>query len=448
MSVPRSILLAPRRSIPQSLGEVTAWRMPLVLYGYQRATFEDGPVDDLPIALSPDGHVNGGAAVLFIPADSVSSDAGLHLAPDLHVDGDAFDCTLDYEITVECVGGQFVASARSLPALDTTAPTLVSATVTYSDPNALVLVFSEAVYLADVAGLSLAFSVGTARTVTAIESGNGTDTVTVTLSGNVAASDVFTMDVAASSIQDLNGNWLAALDDFACANNVGEPVFADTILFLRGDNLGADTSAITTWTDQSGEGNSVTQSDSAKRPTVLVDATINSQKAANFDGTDDALYNNTGLLDGGSAAPDYTAVTVLLVWKHDGTGDDIPFSFSDTTSNEYTHADLVRETGVLKFFCGNNSQGAGAAFSSTTWHYAWGIHRGASRDLYIDGALFGTNAVAVNPGAVKYCKLGAGVQTGAYPLDGKIAELRFIGRELASEELAAWEAYVGVRYGL
>lgn len=431
------------------------WSMPVVMDRTSRMTFGDAvdfaPVDELAIAISAAGpHVNGTARVLFILADSVTSNDGLRIAPDLHLDGDAFDCTKDYVILIEYQGDNFFATARSLAAREAVVPTLVSAVTPYANQNALELTFSEAAYIDEdlIAGITLAFSVGTARTVASVESGNGTTTVVLGLSGNVAASDVFTVSIAAETVQDMNGNWLAADPTNAVTNNVGEPVFADTLIFLRGDNLGADGSSITTWTDQSGEGNDFTQATSGERPTVLVDAGINNQKCVNFDGTDDSLYNVTGFLVDGAAAPDDTSYTMLLVWKHDGTSSDIPVSLSDNTSAEFAHIDLVRDAGTLGFYCGNNVNYAGAADSSTSWRYAWGIHRGASRDLYIDGALLGTSAVAVNPLAPKYGRLGRGIATGAYPLDGKIAELRIVRRELTTQELTDWENYVATRYGL
>lgn len=429
-------------------GAVAAWTMPLVLAGYKRMTYTGGATDDLPVPLAADGHVDGGVAVLFIPANSCNSDEALHLAPDLELDGDAFVASLDYKIVVERMGGRCWASGRSLPAADAVAPTLLSATVGYADQNALVLAFDEPVFLAGIAGLSLAFSVGTARTITAIEAGNGTASITLTLSGNVGPSDVFTLDVDAETIQDMNGNWLAAASDFACTNNVDEPVFADTWIFLRGDNLGADGSSIATWSDQSGEGNDFTQSTAGERPTVLVDASIGNQKCANFDGTDDSLINVVGINAGGVAVPDVSSFTVLIVWKHDGTTADIPFSFADVSGGEFTWSNFYRESGTLGFYVLDNAAPASVADSSTAWRYAVLIHRGASRDLDINGALAGTNATAKNPAALKIGRLGRGVYNGYGPLDGKIAEIRVIGRELTAQEIADWEAYVGVRYGL
>lgn len=430
------------------LGSSETWDMPLVLTGIRRYTYSGPQVSSLVIPLASSGHADGAAATLYIPANSLTSSSGLILAPDLNVDGDTFDATLGYVLVVERVGGRCISSARTIATPDTTAPTLLTATIAYGNADGLVLNFSEPVYIDSITGLSLAFSVGTARTITAIESGNGTATVTLTLSGNVGDSDVLTFSASANTIQDLNGNVASTITNAAVTNNSSEVSFADTWIMLRGDNLGADGSSISQWTDQSANANHFTQGTAGERPTVLVDATINSQKCVNFDGTDDSLINVT-LAVGGNTPTDITDYSVILVWKHDGTTSDIPFSFSDATGLEFKHADLVRDAGVLNFYGGvNSSNPAGAADSSTSWRYAIATHATALRELYINGALFASNAVSVNPNGVRYGRLGRGVETGAYPFDGKIAELRFVAHVLTAQERTDVATYMATRYGL
>lgn len=430
------------------LGSSETWDMPLALSGLKRYAYAGAQVSSLVVPLASSGHADGAAATLYIPANSLTTSSGLIMAPDLNVEGDAFDASLGYVIVVERVAGRCISSARTVPTIDTTAPTLSSAVVAYGNADAITLNFSEAVYLDGVAGLSLAFSAGTARTITAIESGNGTNTVTLTLSGSVSATDVLTFSAAANTIQDLNGNIASTITNAAVTNNAGEVSFADTWIMLRGDNLAADGTAVSQWTDQTVNANHFTQGTGGEQPTVLVDATISNQKCVNFDGTDDRLINVT-LAVAGNTPTDISDYSVILVWKHDGTSSDIPFSFSDATGLEFKHADLVRDAGVLNFYGGvNSSNPAGAADSSTDWRYAIAVHTTASRDLYVDGALFGTNAVSVNPNAVRYGSLGRGVETGAYPFDGKIAELRFVAHALTAQERTDVATYMAVRYGL
>lgn len=101
-----------------------------------------------------------------------------------------------------------------------TAPTIVSATVEDADDNKLVVVFSEAVDVASLVGLTLLFSAGAVATLTAIESGNGTATVGFTISRSILATDVFDLVVGASNtIDDLNDNEMDA-DTVAVTNNV------------------------------------------------------------------------------------------------------------------------------------------------------------------------------------------------------------------------------------
>lgn len=431
----------------ESLIVSKSWTVPVVVDNDYTMTYSGGVVSSLGISIATSGHVNGRTVIIVIPANSLSSDSGLILPSNFNLDGDVFDKTKDYVITITRINNAFFGTKRSLPSADTTIPTLSSATVRYATSNTLELSFNEAVYIPGVSGISLSFSVGTARTVTAISSGNNTTTVYLTLSGAISASDVFTVSIIGSYVQDINGNYLAAVNNTSVSNLVGEPVFTGTFIFLRGDQV-TQSGTVSSWTDQSGEGNHFTQSTAGERPTyVASDAAINNKPCVDFDGTDDSLINIT-LAISGSAPADFTSYTVLWVWKQDGSTNDIIFSFADSTGNEFTGPDLVKETGALTFYCGNNTNGAGAAHVSTSWSYGTAIHRGTSRDLYINNVLFGTNGVSVNPNAIRYGRLGRGVQTGVYPLDGRIAEFRLINRELSGAEISAWNSYVSSRYGL
>lgn len=67
-------------------------------------------------------------------------------------------------------------------------------------------------------------------------------------------------------------------------------------LWLKADSLSlSDSDAVTTWTDSSGQGNNVSQSNATYRPLYKTNI-FNNKPALLFDGTDDALYggNITG----------------------------------------------------------------------------------------------------------------------------------------------------------
>lgn len=78
-------------------------------------------------------------------------------------------------------------------------PTIQSATVENADPDALVVVFSEAVNITDTTGLSLNFTTGTPKTLAGGITGDGTNTLTFALSADIEDSDVFTLEATASN---------------------------------------------------------------------------------------------------------------------------------------------------------------------------------------------------------------------------------------------------------
>lgn len=106
---------------------------------------------------------------------------------------------------------------------DVTAPTVSSATVEDSDPDALVVVFSESVNITNLTGLSLSFSTGTAKTLSSV-SGSGSNTLTFALSAAIENGDVFTFDFGASNtIEDTSGNALAAGNSSVTNNVAADP---------------------------------------------------------------------------------------------------------------------------------------------------------------------------------------------------------------------------------
>ena len=184
----------------------------------RRTTTYAGPAAAV-LARSASGHQVGAELTILFPAGSATS---LRLSPDLNVAG---DCTIDPDthevldwddsaanvLALEQLTSTLtVGTLRKLLAPDVTAPTVASVSAIDSNPNAITVQFSEPVYFSAITGLSLTFSVGTARTITAIEAGNGTDAVTFTLSGNLAGTETVSFVVGSTRVGiDLSGNLLA-----------------------------------------------------------------------------------------------------------------------------------------------------------------------------------------------------------------------------------------------
>lgn len=111
-------------------------------------------------------------------------------------------------------------NAETAP-VDTTAPTIISATVENANPSTLVVVFSEVVTITDVTGLTIA---GAATPTLSIPTGSGTNTLSFTLSAPLTSGQTVTLEVAGTNnIIDGASNALVAISQ-AITNNVGVAV--------------------------------------------------------------------------------------------------------------------------------------------------------------------------------------------------------------------------------
>jgi len=111
---------------------------------------------------------------------------------------------------------------------DTTAPTILSATVENVNPNKLVVVFSEVVTITNTTGLTIT---GDVTPTLSAPTGSGTDTITFTLSTALTNGQSVTLNVASSNtIKDAANNSLAATTK-SITNNVAAastPLILDT----------------------------------------------------------------------------------------------------------------------------------------------------------------------------------------------------------------------------
>lgn len=190
--------------------------LPLVVATFQRITItaedlsEDGYLN-LPFAAS--GHSAEGTLEILIPA-SVAC-LGVRFGSDANTgDHAAFDAAADMLIRINCITAspnRFESTMVNLGTPDTTAPTLTSATVDAGDPDKLVLVFSEAVWLPeDAEGISITGD-DPAVTISSVGTGNGTSTITLDLSRDIVEDEEGLLSIvfASSPAQDMNGNALA-----------------------------------------------------------------------------------------------------------------------------------------------------------------------------------------------------------------------------------------------
>lgn len=395
---------------------------------------------------SAGGHKDGATKIVVFPIGSATS---VVFGSDLRQHGDAFVSSEIYLAFITYVGGVFDTVTRSIPARDVAAPTVSSAIVEFANQDALVVTFSEPVFVANLTGLSLSFSAGTPRTITAVEAGNGTTTVTFTLSGALAGTEVLSFVVGATrTTQDLNGN-LLTVGSTSVTNDANAPRFADEILWLRGDNV-IQSGTISQWTDKTSNANHLAQATGSKQAGYLASGGPNGTPCGDFDGSNDG-YINTAIKVGGVDPPDYTEYTEIVVAKLDVTNADQIFGdTADASAVSESGPRLLYVTGAgVWFTCPANGGNAVIPNGSidTNWHWYMGIHRGATREIYLDGVLVDTDTNNDNPNAQRAATLGFGRVENA-PLNGRIAERKTVGRALSSGELAQLRSYIAARYAL
>ena len=138
-----------------------------------------------------------------------------------YVFSSALTTLIQLEVSGFAAGTLVKGTLRQLVAPDVTLPTVD--TVTAADASdQLTVVFSEPMAFISLTGLSLDFSVGTARTISSLTSGNGTDTLVFTLSGAIDSADVFDFDTAVScGIHDLFENQPGATSTAASVSGGG-----------------------------------------------------------------------------------------------------------------------------------------------------------------------------------------------------------------------------------
>lgn len=321
-SAGRWILSNPFNATPSAYTLTSA---PLTMTGNRVATYSGTSPCQLSRATS--GHVSGAQFMLVIPPATAAS---LYVSPDLNITGDItldpdtnevtnFDTAKPYLLALEQLNTDYtVGSLRELNVLDTVAPTVVSATANAANPDAISVQFSKPVKARNITGLSVSFSSGTARTITAIESGDGTATITFTLSGTLVGTEVL--------------NFVVAGDATAAGYN-GVQVTASTTLvtmvFVPGSLLSAaawsrvfekSTALLPTtglpanfqsWTDQVGGAVQITPAE-AGRPARQTDGTVRWTNNVNqrvecaatlSTGTDFAFFCRFKANDAGTWAP-------------------------------------------------------------------------------------------------------------------------------------------------
>lgn len=183
---------------------VESWDPRIVVAGRRVVTYS-GPPDAM-LVRARDGHSPGGEKCIIFEPGSLTT---MRVSPALNVQGDCAIDPLSFLVTDLDTDKRYallltqsqtvtVGSMRIIAEEDVSAPTIVRAVVDSLNPDAITIQFTKNMVFPTIAGMSLSFSVGTPRSIIGIESGNGSDTITFTLSGTVSSADVASLVVASN----------------------------------------------------------------------------------------------------------------------------------------------------------------------------------------------------------------------------------------------------------
>lgn len=202
---------------------------------------------------------------------------------------------------------------------------------------------------------------------------------------------------------------------------------ATLLSFVQDDTLSAG--AVTTWTDQSGNGNSPTQATGSKKPTASTSGGSNNRGYVQTDGTDDFLRITFTLVQ-----PCHWFMVMQAVTAP-ATGDTFLDGASGNTmrfmADDATHVEIL--------------PGDSVATTPTNWHFYEGQSNGGSGQLSIDGGAYAGTTVAGDPGGYI---LGIFGDQASAPADARYSFFAICDSILSADEVSNMRAYLRNRYAL
>ena len=185
-----------------------------------------------------------------------------------------------------------------------------------------------------------------------------------------------------------------------------------------------DTGAVSAWADKSGNGYSLTQPTSTRRPTTGA-TSLNSLNVLTFDGGDDIIS---------ATLAQSQPFTIATVWR-DVPGDARWYSSASNDVQYISWLGIYAGTAVLN----------GPAYTPNTWAYSTHIFNGSSSVVRLNGTAGSTG----NPGATAMSgSLWIGSRTGSFYLTGNVAEFIVAAGALTGSDLTDLETYLSDKWGL
>ena len=241
-------------------------------------------------------------------------------------------------------------------------------------------------------------------------------------------------------------------------------------VWLRAD-VGVVTSGsqVTTWQDQSGNGNDfIGTADAGTRPTVISSSTfLNGEPSINFAGNGDHFVDS----DGESYINGSTEFTIFMVYKSDLTGTDrglfnaqvpnnedalLTFRYDASGANNGGSFTNVVKTGILANDPDNQLESFTDIQSTNGQIFAFQWQSGNTYDIFIDGILNNPSSAGPPPAGTLSGATTAIVGKGGkddpntnnQSWDGEIAEFIYYGRLLSQSERENVENYLSEKYTL
>lgn len=209
-------------------------------------------------------------------------------------------------------------------------------------------------------------------------------------------------------------------------------------LWLSGDTLGVNGSAIATWTDQSAHANNASQATGALRPVVATNV-VNGKSVARFTAASLHFLNLASVLT--TASPQL--LTVFAVHQTSGDG-----CFMGATGKQIRVGQSGGNT-LSGFDTTNNPVSSALSAARTAWNIVEYVNVGSgSADMafFEAGTARGT-AVGLNA-AASYSEIGATNAGATLNLNGDLAEYVVWLRVLSSGERAQVRAYLSTKYAI
>lgn len=383
--------------------------LPLVLDRDKIITATADAIGKIAIIPATSGHVAGTTAIVNIDANELAVADDLIVGSDLDPEAtwDTLDPTRAYTIGITVTdaagAGKFVTSGK-VQERTASAPTIVSAVVASGNPNALVVTWSAPVYLPDLTGLSLTFSAGTSRTITARESCNAAATEwTLTLSGNFDGTEVCNLVVGASrTARAANGTLVTAETEAINVSFAANWTMPSQENFWRGDDMATSGSNVTAVTDQTGSDDMATPGSD-----LAVVSNIGSTSRTGFKPTGAGSYLEADF-SSRDMSTGFCLFMVLRVPSHAALT--CVYLASGRNGAPTTSDCLLYETGGnLIDWRTNGSDDCAAAFSATVLVdiMLQVDPGGTAARLYIDGALVDTELADVSTNNISRWTIGA-----------------------------------------